>query len=195
MVFVFGFVFFIFFIFGNRFRACDTAGRAQNEGPGGPSTGLGRLPSPLALSRARWERACEVGRKARHSQGPKPFAPGWLAGWPLLGGALAGGTAGKCGTRPGTPRCDPVGQSPGARRRLRPLGGLSVPSARSGRGGSGSAWDGYCVEFDFSWPAWGKLVSPGTVGIIYREPANQTQQSNLTFPSPRKFLQLGATAR
>lgn len=68
-------------------------------------------------------------------------------------------------------------------------------TARSGGGGGGSVWDCYCVEFDFSRPARGKLASLGTAGIIYRELANQTQQSNLTFPSPRKFLQLGATAR
>lgn len=47
--------------------------------------------------------------------------------------------------------------------------------ARSGRGGGGSVWDGYCVEFDFSRPAPGKLASLGTARIIYRELANQTQ--------------------
>lgn len=75
-----------------------------------------------------------------------------------------------------------------------PLRGLSLPSAL-GQGRRWLDWDGYCVEFDFSRPARGKLASPGTAGIIYRELANQTQQSNLTFPSPRKFLQLGATAK
>lgn len=63
-----------------------------------------------------------------------------------------------------------------------------------GRGSGGSVWNGY-VEFDLSQPAVGKLASPGTAGIIYKELADQTQLSNLTFPSPRKFLQLGATAK
>ena len=123
-----------------------------------------------------------------------PLNPSLWAGRPLLGGALAGGTAVNVGPVPAP--CDPI---QGGRVQGPAVGcvlSAACPSpARSGRGGGGSGWDGCCVEFDFSWPAWGKLVSPGTSGIIYREPANQTQPSNLTFPSPRKFLQLGATAR
>lgn len=108
-----------------------------------------------------------------------------------------------------------VGPSLGAQRRIWGLPGLPVHQsgrceetivgcafsvvcrckARSVRGYGGSVWNGYCVEFDFSQLARGKLASPGTARIIYRELANQTQQSNLTFPSSHKFLQLGVTMR
>lgn len=134
------------------------------------------------------ERAAQSGPQIRGPREDWPLSP-----WPLLGGALAGGSAAILGAARAlrSSRADAGGEfTVGA------AFSVACPCpARSGRGGGGSVWDGYCVEFDFSRPAPGKLSSLGIARIIYRELANQTQQSNLTFPSPRKFLQLRVTRR
>lgn len=134
------------------------------------------------------ERGAQSGPEIHRPREDWPLSP-----WPFLGGALAGGSAAILGAARAP--CAPVGQMPGAFTTDAAFSVACPCPARSGRGGGGSVWDGYCVEFDFSRPAPGKLASLGTARIIYRELANQTQQSNLTFPSPRKFLQLGVTRR
>lgn len=134
---------------------------------------------------------------AGHNQVLKSIAPGrtgrCLPGRSSVGPSLEAQR--RFGELPGRPALQ-LGRRRGRSQLMLPSRWPVGPCpARPGRGGGGSVWDGYCVEFDFSRPAPGKLASLGTARIIYRELANQTQQSNLTFPSPRKFLQLGVARR
>ncbi|XP_043728883.1 homeobox protein Hox-A9 isoform X2 [Cervus elaphus] len=92
------------------------------------------------------ERGAQSGPEIHRPREDWPLSP-----WPFLGGALAGGSAAILGAARAP--CAPVGQMPGAFTTDAAFSVACPCPARSGRGGGGSVWDGYCVEFDFSRPA------------------------------------------